>query len=544
LAGPLGDGAGRGWLDHPARSSLLATLLAVALVAGVGPVSSAAADPADDAGSAPAPASDPADELAAPSVDATDGAGPDADEEVEEEDPGPTPEELAHEAALQRFTAALRAWQQANAAIAGARGGSASADGSLRQGENALVPLIVDRLEREQEVDQAATRLDAAVRQVHHTERRLDRLRDRAAELDSELEVARADLETRVIRAYKTGSLAYETTSIPLALVREATSPGELAVAVKHLAALMGAGAEHLEQLTAEAVAIAGDIEDAEHALADALAERADAEVALDVAEEAVVSAALAIDSQEGRAAALRASANAAESRLLAAFSAVAERRADLRERHEDAVETAAAADTDPPALTLPDADADADDEAAAGVRSRERALARQRSLPPEDRRTDDGWVCPVEGARFVNDWGFPRSHQRRHEGTDVFAPMGTPIVAPADAVVAAMETVDRFDGRLNLGGVTVTLEQGRHRYYLAHLDTIQPELTIGDEVRAGDVVGTVGRTGNARGTPPHLHLGWYVDRVAVNPYASLAVACSPDRPDPAPADDGSGPPS
>jgi murein DD-endopeptidase MepM/ murein hydrolase activator NlpD len=109
-----------------------------------------------------------------------------------------------------------------------------------------------------------------------------------------------------------------------------------------------------------------------------------------------------------------------------------------------------------------------------------------------------------------------------------VFAPIGTPIHAVVDGTVVRVNRVDRFDGRHGLGGLTVSYEddEGR-RFYNAHLHQIPDGLDVGDEVEAGDVIGLVGRTGNARGTPPHLHLGVYVDDVAINPYPSLAVACN-----------------
>ncbi len=51
----------------------------------------------------------------------------------------------------------------------------------------------------------------------------------------------------------------------------------------------------------------------------------------------------------------------------------------------------------------------------------------------------------------------------------------------------------------------------------------------MGRRVEAGQALGTVGTSGNAVGTPPHLHLGWYVDDVAVNPYPTLALVCDRD---------------
>src|SRR5690606_9496401 len=126
-------------------------------------------------------------------------------------------------------------------------------------------------------------------------------------------------------------------------------------------------------------------------------------------------------------------------------------------------------------------------------------------------------------------DWHFPRSHGRRHLGTDVFAPTGSAIRALAPGVVTKVDPTDHFDGDSDLGGITISWETAVGRFYAAHLLRLPPGLEVGDQVRAGQVVGYVGTSGNARGTPPHLHLGWYVDGVEVNPWPTLAVVCHPD---------------
>lgn len=130
---------------------------------------------------------------------------------------------------------------------------------------------------------------------------------------------------------------------------------------------------------------------------------------------------------------------------------------------------------------------------------------------------------CPVDGqARFINDWGFPRSEGRSHEGTDVFAPHGTPIVAMADGTVGEVSYAD-----VGLGGRSVTYLVDGHRIYNAHLDRVTDGLKVGDPVTAGQVIGTVGTTGNARGTPPHNHVGMYLpDGAPVNPYPILRRSC------------------
>jgi hypothetical protein len=90
----------------------------------------------------------------------------------------------------------------------------------------------------------------------------------------------------------------------------------------------------------------------------------------------------------------------------------------------------------------------------------------------------------------------------RGHEGVDIFAPRGTPVAAVTDGVAQVSTN--------NLGGNVVWLREGRARrtFYYAHLDGWAIEGTV--RVRAGDVLGYVGNTGNARTTAPHLHFGIY----------------------------------
>ena len=80
--------------------------------------------------------------------------------------------------------------------------------------------------------------------------------------------------------------------------------------------------------------------------------------------------------------------------------------------------------------------------------------------------------------------------------------------------------------GTLPLGGqVVAILGPGRHVHYYAHLDRFGA-FRAGDAVRPGDVIGYVGDTGNAKGTPFHLHYGVYAGmRGAVNPRPLLTDA-------------------
>lgn len=112
----------------------------------------------------------------------------------------------------------------------------------------------------------------------------------------------------------------------------------------------------------------------------------------------------------------------------------------------------------------------------------------------------------PVSGygdRAIMSRWGAARDGgRRRHEGIDIFAPRGTPVIAGAAGEVAEV-------GENELGGLVVWLRDdfGNTQYY-AHLSS---QLVVeGQAVVQGDTIGLVGNTGNARTTPPHLHFGIY----------------------------------
>jgi murein DD-endopeptidase MepM/ murein hydrolase activator NlpD len=112
--------------------------------------------------------------------------------------------------------------------------------------------------------------------------------------------------------------------------------------------------------------------------------------------------------------------------------------------------------------------------------------------------------VAGVARSSLRSSWGEPRSGHRRHQGIDIFARRGTPVVAASDGEVVRV-------GHDRLGGNVVWVAGGGARlYYYAHLDAFRAGLQRGEQVRAGAPLGRVGTTGNARGTPPHLHFGIY----------------------------------
>jgi murein DD-endopeptidase MepM/ murein hydrolase activator NlpD len=109
----------------------------------------------------------------------------------------------------------------------------------------------------------------------------------------------------------------------------------------------------------------------------------------------------------------------------------------------------------------------------------------------------------PVAGlAYWTDDWHACRDGcTRLHEGLDIFAKTGTPLVAAADGFVS-----QKLVGELSGTSVEITDDQGV-QYFYAHLSAWAPGIEVGDQVRVGQVVGYVGNTGNAISTPPHLHL-------------------------------------
>jgi murein DD-endopeptidase MepM/ murein hydrolase activator NlpD len=131
----------------------------------------------------------------------------------------------------------------------------------------------------------------------------------------------------------------------------------------------------------------------------------------------------------------------------------------------------------------------------------------------------------PVEGVtarRIADTFGAPRGTDRTHAGVDIFAPRGTPVFSSTRGIVVAVREA-------GLGGKQVwILGPARERHYYAHLDDWAPDLRTGDLVRPGDPLGVVGTTGNARGTPPHLHYGIYGPNGAYDPLPLMQASNGP----------------
>jgi murein DD-endopeptidase MepM/ murein hydrolase activator NlpD len=129
------------------------------------------------------------------------------------------------------------------------------------------------------------------------------------------------------------------------------------------------------------------------------------------------------------------------------------------------------------------------------------------------------GQVCPVAGPNsFIDSWGYPRSGGRSHEGTDIMAAEGTPVVAIVDGTIT-------YAGYGSSAGNWIILSgrDGNSYWYLHN----QENLVSGGGVSAGQQIATVGNTGNASGGAPHVHFEYHPGGGGpVNPYPLLVAAC------------------
>ena len=166
--------------------------------------------------------------------------------------------------------------------------------------------------------------------------------------------------------------------------------------------------------------------------------------------------------------------------------------------------------------------------------RERERQLAAQReqerqaeatpaasspSPSPSPSSGGSGMVCPVDQPRsFTDTWGAARSGGRQHRGTDILAPMGTPIRAITSGVW------DIQSPGPSAGLWAILRGDDGNQYWYMHLQS--HTVSDGARVSAGQQTGTNGDTGNARGTP-HLHFELHPGGgSAVNPYSLLRRVC------------------
>ena len=149
----------------------------------------------------------------------------------------------------------------------------------------------------------------------------------------------------------------------------------------------------------------------------------------------------------------------------------------------------------------------------------------------------------PVQGlCWFADSFGAPRSGGRRHEGVDILAAQGNKVYAVTDGVL----TKQYLDapGSLSGNGWRLTKPDGTYFFY-AHLSAFAPGLSVGSTVKAGQILGQVGMTGNAGS--PHLHFEVHPGGgAAINPTPSVTAVngCTTTKIPPQPGDPSSGTPT
>jgi murein DD-endopeptidase MepM/ murein hydrolase activator NlpD len=140
-------------------------------------------------------------------------------------------------------------------------------------------------------------------------------------------------------------------------------------------------------------------------------------------------------------------------------------------------------------------------------------------------------YVFPIVGC----DYTYAKAHHD-YPATDILAKAGCRYVAATSGVIDEVNRIDSWSGKTNLGvdrgGLYVSfIGDDGVRYYASHLKSIPKSIEPGVVVKAGRFLGTVGATGSARGTKPHIHFGlswstppqtWWVRRGMVWPWKYL----------------------
>lgn len=379
------------------------------------------------------------------------------------------------------------------------------------------------------QLDDARARLVAAEGQVMLAELALadaqgvqaaaEAAHTRAEELraaaEAELAAQEAVFTNQVVEGFKYGSVGGAAGSAMLELLRRAEDPMRFAVGMRHLQIVVDEQGATVDRVTALRRERAAREDDAARARGEAVQAALAAADTLTVVTELRAEAeelAAQVARDEERQLALVEGLRGSAADVQAALDRVDRRRAELRTAFEEQRrrEEEARRREEERARRIAD-----------GGRSGLPGAAGGPGLP-------GGMVCPVLGAvagrDVINDWGFPRSGGRTHEGNDIFAARGTPVVAVGDGVVVRMNGPG---APTRLGGITLTYRTSDgSEWYNAHLDAIAPGLSVGSAVAQGETVGTVGNTGNARTTPPHLHLGRRYAGSWVNPWPQIAAVC------------------
>jgi murein DD-endopeptidase MepM/ murein hydrolase activator NlpD len=148
------------------------------------------------------------------------------------------------------------------------------------------------------------------------------------------------------------------------------------------------------------------------------------------------------------------------------------------------------------------------------------RARPSRSSAPARAARLNGRYACLVGPNHAYRDtWGAPRSGGRRHKGTDVFAPMGSPSYAVTDGVITRMSWSSNGGKQVYLRG------NDGNEYFYAHMSSYVAHQ--GQRVSAGELIARVGDTGNAAGGAPHVHFEVHPGGgTPVNPYPYVRRFC------------------
>lgn len=128
--------------------------------------------------------------------------------------------------------------------------------------------------------------------------------------------------------------------------------------------------------------------------------------------------------------------------------------------------------------------------------------------------------VFPVQGpCSYVDTWHAPRPGGRKHEGVDIIAAEGREVYAAISGTISIIWTVG--SNKLTGNGLRIVSDDGTGTYvFYAHLAGFAEGIAVGTKVTAGQLVGTVGKTGTHT---PHLHLEYHpAGGAAINPYPTV----------------------